>query len=143
MSETKYESTVASSTAPASAIYRVVSNLSNIDRVKDLIPQDKISDIEADPDYVRFKVDGLGQKICIRVVDRVENDVVKFALENLPMSGNFWIQMKEVAPRDTRLKLTIKADIPIMFKMMLEKKIQEGLNQGVEMLAKMPFEQWQ
>jgi carbon monoxide dehydrogenase subunit G len=116
--------------------------MENLDRVKDLIPKDKIQEMEIEPDRVRLKVDGLGQKITIAIVDRIENDTIKFGLEGIPMDGNFWIQMKEVAPGDTRLKLTVKADIPFMFKMMVEKKLQQGLDQAAEMLAQFPYGMW-
>lgn len=142
MAETKYESKITSSAVRAEDIYAVISDLSNIERVKDLIPQDKVSDMEADRDQVRFKVDGLGQKVCIRIADREENKTVKFGVENLPVQMNLWIQLKQVAEHDTRLRLTIKADIPMMFKMMLGNKLQKGLDDAADMLAKMPFDQW-
>ena len=128
--------------ADASAIYAVISDLRNLERVRDLIPQDKVQEFETDADYVRLKVDGLGQKIIIRIVDRIENDTVKFGIENLPMDGNFWIQVKQVAPRDSRIKLTLKAELPMMIAMMAGKKIQEGIDQAADMMAQMPFEQW-
>lgn len=142
MSEVKYESKITSCAAPAAAIYRVLSNLSNLERVRDLIPQDKVQEMEFTEDFARFKVDGLGQKIGVRIVDKAEDDFVKFGLENAPVDGNFWIQLKQVSPTDTRIRLTLKADLPLMFKMMLDKKLQEGLDQAADMLARMPFQQW-
>ena len=137
-----YESHIAKVPADASAIYAVISDLSNLERVRDLIPQDKVQEFETDPDFVRLKVDGLGQKIIIHIVDRIVNDTVKFGIENLPMDGNFWIQVKQVAPHDSRIKLTLKAELPMMIAMMAGKKIQEGIDQAADMMAKMPFEQW-
>ena len=137
-----YESHIAKVPADATAIYAVISDLSNLERVRELIPQDKVQEFETDIDYVRLKVDGLGQKIIIRIVDRIENDTVKFGVENLPMDGHFWIQVKQVAPHDSRIKLTLKAELPMMIAMMAGKKIQEGIDQAADMMAKMPFEQW-
>lgn len=142
MAETKIESKVTSSTSSAADVYAVVSNLENLKHVSGLIPQDKVSDMEFGQDYVRFKVDGLGQKVCIRMVDMQENDYVKFAAEGIPMQLNFWIQMKQVAPEDTRLKLTFKGELPMFVQMMLGNKLQTGLDQAADMLAQMPFNQW-
>ena len=138
----KYESKISSAPCSAEQIYRVLSNMQNIERVRDLIPKDKIQEMETDPDHVRIKVDGLGQKLTIAIVDRVVNDTIKFGLEGIPMDGNMWIQLKEVAPNDTRIKLTVKADIPFMFRMMVEKKLQQGLDQAADMLAKFPYAAW-
>lgn len=142
MSEVKYESKIHSAAASAEQIYKVLSNLNNLNRVKDLIPKDKVQELEISEDFVRMKVDGLGQKIAISIVDKIENDTIKFGAENIPMEMNFWIQLKEVTPNDTRIKLTLKADLPMMFKMMLDKKLQNGIDQAAEMLAKFPYAQW-
>ena len=142
MSECKYESAVTKVVASAAQIYKVFSNLKNLERVKDLIPKDKVQELEIEDESVRMKVDGLGQKITIWIVDKTENEVIKYGAEGIPMEMNFWIQMKEVAPMDTRIKLTLKADIPMMFKMMLDKKIQQGIDQAAAMIAQFPFGQW-
>jgi len=142
MAETKYESQVCSIPNSADKIYKVLSDLENLNRVKDLIPQDKVQELEISSDCIRMKVDGLGQKLTIVIVDRVENDTIKFGLEGIPMEANFWIQLKQLAPLDTRIKLTVKADIPFMFKMMLDKKMQQGLDQAAQMLAQFPYDQW-
>lgn len=142
MSETKYESKITSVACPAAQIYRVLSNMQNLERVKDMIPKDKVQEMTIEPDRVKLKVDGLAQKITIAIVDRIENDTIKFGAEGIPMNANFWIQLKELSPVDTRIKLTVKADIPFMFKMMLDKKLQQGLDQAADMLAQFPYSQW-
>ena len=142
MSESKYESKITSAACPAQQIYRVLSNMESLEKVKDLIPKDKIQEMEIEPDRVRIKVDGLAQKITIVIVDRIENDTIKFGAEGIPMDANFWIQLKEVSPTDTRIKLTVKADIPFMFKFMVEKKLQQGLDQAADMLAQFPYTMW-
>ena len=142
MSEQKYESKIQSIPAPVAQVFPVLSNMSNLERVKDKLPADKVSEVEITEDAVKMKVDGLGQKVVIRIVDRIENDTIKFGFDNIPMDVNFWIQLKEVTPTDTRVKLTVKADIPMFFRMMLEKKIQKGLDDAAIMLTQFPYNQW-
>lgn len=142
MSESKYESKITSAQCPAEQIYRVLGNFRNLERVRELIPQDKVQEMEIESDRVRLKVDGLAQKITIFIEDRIENDTLKFGMEGIPMNAHFWIQLKELSPVDTRIKLTLKADIPMMFKFMIEKKLQEGMNQAAEMLAQFPYANW-
>ena len=52
---------------------------------------------------------------------------------------NVWIQLKQVAELDTRMRITIKTDMPMMFKMMFDKKIQQGLDQAIDMLCQIPY----
>jgi len=141
MSEVKYESKVVSSASSAHAIYCVCSNFSNIDRVKDMIPKDRVQEMEVQDDCVRFKVDGLGQKIGIRIVAKEEDNYIKYGVENAPVDGNFWIQVRQ-AEDGGRIRLTLKADLPMMFKMMLDKKLQGAVDQAADMMAQMPFEDW-
>ena len=143
MSEQKYESKICSIPNDAHTVYSVLGNLRNLERVRDMIPKDKVQEIEIMDDAIRMKVDGLGQKFTIRIVDRIEDDTLKFGFDNLPISLNFWIQLKQVTPLDTRIRLTLKADIPFMFRMMIEKKLQQGLDQAAEMLTQFPYSQWQ
>ncbi len=139
----KYESHITQSVCSAQSIYRVLSNLKNFERVRDRIPKDKIQELEIEEDYVRVKVNGLGQKLGIFIADKEEAKVVKYGVENSPIPVTMWIQMKEVAPQDTRIKLTVEADIPFMFRMMIEKKLQDGLNQAADMLALFPYDEWE
>ena len=127
MAEIKYESKIGQIAANDAAVFSVLSNLENINRFRDVIPQDKIKDLEISSDRIRFKVDGLGQKIAIAIVEKEEYKLVKYGAESLPIPLNVWIQLKQVAEMDTRIRITIKTDMPAMFKMMFDKKMQQGL----------------
>ena len=139
MAEIKYESKIGQIAANDVAVFRVLSNLENINRFRDVIPQDKIKDMEVSSDRIRFKVDGLGQKIAIAIVEKEEYKLIKFGAESLPIPLNMWIQLKQVAEMDTRIRITIKTDMPAMFKMMFDKKMQQGLDQAIDMLCQVPY----
>lgn len=139
MAEIKYESKIGQIAANDAAVFSVLSNLENINRFRDVIPQDKIKDLEISSDRIRFKVDGLGQKIAIAIVEKEEYKLVKYGAESLPIPLNVWIQLKQVADMDTRIRITIKTDMPAMFKMMFDKKIQQGLDQAIDMLCQVPY----
>lgn len=150
MSASKYESAVTKVNASAAQIYSLCSNLEHLERIFQMLPEEqkkvmneRVQEIIFQPDSVRVKVDGLGQKITFCIVEKTENDVIKYGLEGIPMEANFWIQMKEIAPMDTRVKLTLKAEIPMMFKMMLGNKLQQAVDQAAQMLASFPFAYWQ
>ena len=139
MAEIKYESKIGQIAANDAAVFSGLSNLENINRFRDVIPQDKIKDLEISSDRIRFKVDGLGQKIAIAIVEKEEYKLVKYGAESLPIPLNVWIQLKQVAEMDTRIRITIKTDMPAMFKMMFDKKIQQGLDQAIDMLCQVPY----
>lgn len=142
MAEAKYESKIGQVAASDKAIFDVLSNLENLNKVRDLIPEDKVQELEISPNCIRMKVGGLAQKIAIRIVEKEEYKTIKFGADNIPMAVNVWIQLKQMAENDTRMRITLKADIPMMFRMMLDKKMQQGLNQAVDMLCQLPYNNW-
>ena len=142
MSATKYESKVGQILHKDQQVYAVLSNLENLNRFIEMIPKDKVKELEISSDCIRIKVEGVAQKFAIRIVEKEENKTIKFGVDNLPMDVNMWIQLKSMGEQDTRIKLTIKADIPMMFRVMFEKKLQQGLDQAVDMLCQVPYDQW-
>mgnify|MGYP007115431558 FL=1 len=139
MAEIKYESKIGQIAANDAAVFAVLSNLENINRFRDVIPQDKIKNLEVSADCIRFQVEGLAQKIAIAIVEKEEYKTIKFGAENLPIPFNMWIQLKQMAELDTRIRITIKTDMPMMFKMMFDKKLQQGLDQAIDMLCQIPY----
>lgn len=139
MAEIKYESKIGQITANDQKIFAVLSNLENINLFRDLIPEDKVKELEITPDRIRMKVDGFGQKIAIAIVEKEEFKTIKFGAESLPIPLNVWIQLKHMEEQDTRIRITIKTDLPAMFKMMFDKKLQQGLDQAVDLLCQIPY----
>jgi hypothetical protein len=139
MAEIKYESKIGQITANDQKIFAVLSNLENINLFRDLIPEDKVKELEITPDRIRMKIDGLGQKIAIAIVEKEEFKTIKFGAESLPIPLNVWIQLKHMEEQDTRIRITIKTDLPAMFKMMFDKKLQQGLDQAVDLLCQIPY----
>ena len=139
MAEIKYESKIGTIPANDKKVFEVLSNLENLNYFKNTIPEDKIKDLEIFPDRVRFKIDSLAQKLAIVIVDKEEYKMIKFGAENIPIPLNVWIQLKYIYEQETKVRITIKTDMPIMFKMMFDKKMQLGLDQAVDMLCQVPY----
>ena len=139
MAEIKYESKIGQVHANAADVFAVLTNLENLERFKDVIPQDKIKELDITRDSVRFKVEGLGPKVSIGIVDQEENKTIKYGAQNIPIPLNAWIQLKQVDELDTRMRITVKTDLPAMFRMMIDKKMQTGLDQAVDMLCNIKY----
>ena len=139
MAEIKYESKIGQVNANAADVFAVLTNLENLQRFADLIPQDKVKELEITRDSIRFKVEGLGPKVTIGIVDQEENKMIKYGAQNIPIPLNAWIQLKQVDELDTRMRITIKTDMPAMFRMMIDKKMQTGLDQAVDMLCNIKY----
>jgi uncharacterized membrane protein len=139
MAEIKYESKIGQVNANAADIFAVLTNLENLQRFADVIPQDKVKELEITRDFIRFKVEGLAQKITIGIVDQEENKMIKYGAQNIPIPLHAWIQLKQIEENNTRMRITVKTDMPAMFRMMLDKKLQTGLDQAVDMLCQIKY----
>ncbi len=119
-------------------VYGMLSDLSNLEKVKGLVPEDKIKDFTFDSDSCSFAVDPVGQ-IRFEIVEREPNKTVKFATTNSPVPLFLWIQMKQVAEGDTRIKLTARAELNAFLKPMISKPLQDALDKVSTVLASLPY----
>lgn len=136
---TKFESSVKTIPYPQEAVYRNISDLSNLERVRDRVPQDKIQEFSFDSDSVTVNVPPVGQ-ITMNIVEREEPKCVKFETAQSPMPFNLWIQVLPVDQNTSKMKVTVKADIPFMLKGMLGGPLQDGVEKVADALALIPYE---
>lgn len=121
-------------------VYRVLSDLSNLELIRDRVPEDKIKNLSFDTDSCTINVSPVGD-VKFQIIERIENDTIKFQGMQLPMEIYMWIQLKESAEKETKLKLTVKADLNVFIKPMVSKPLQEGLSKIAEMLVTIPYDQ--
>lgn len=119
-------------------IFSMLSDLSNLERIKDRIPQDKIKNFEFDSDSCSLTVDPVG-KITFQIVEREPNKTIKFTTTNSPVPLLLWVQLKQVADNDTRLKMTIRADLNPFLKPMVSKPLQDALDKISTVIASLPY----
>ena len=119
-------------------VYRVLSDLNKLELLKDKLPMDKLSDFTFDTDSVSFNIPPIGS-VKLVVVEREENKLVKLKSEAMPVDVFLWIQLVSVNPNETKLRLTIRADLNIFIKPMVEKPMQEGVNKISDVLAALPY----
>ena len=117
----------------------MLSDLSNIERVKDRMSDDRLQDLTFDTDSVSISVAPVGQ-ISLRIIDRDEPKTIKFETEQSPIPFNMWIQLLPVTETTCKMKLTIKADINPFIKGMVSKPLQEGLEKIADVLTMIQYE---
>ena len=135
---TKFESSIKQIPYPVEAVYRNISDLSNLERVRDRIPQDKLQDFQFDSDSVQVSVSPVGT-IKLRICEREENKCVKFETEQSPLAFNLWIQVLPVSDTTSKMKVTVQADIPFMLKGMVSGPLQDGVEKIADALSQIPF----
>ncbi len=131
----KFESKITRSSASAEQLY---TRLQSLEILSALVDREEVSEMEATADQCTFKLKGVG-RMGLRVVDREPFKTLKYAdVDGKPLSYNAWVQFKELGPGDTRIRITLHADLPFMMRAMLKGKIRKGLDQAAEAIAAMP-----
>ena len=130
-------------------VFNYLSNFENlgtylnsglIEKITEKVPQIKITDFESDRDSCKFNITGFGIA-QIKIVNREPFKTIKIESSGgLPLSFTFWIQLLTIDETRTKMRLTLHAEMSVMIKMMAGNKLEEGLNQLAETLAKLPYQ---
>ena len=110
-----------------------------IEKITEKVPQIKITNFQSDQDSCKFNVTGLGVA-KIKIVKREPFKSIKIESSGgLPLSFTFWIQLIPVDQFQTKMRLTLHAEMSMMIKMVAGSKLEEGINQLADTLSKLPY----
>ncbi len=120
-------------------IYRALSDLRNLEKIKDRIPADKVQDFSYDQDSCSISVDPVGN-VKFNIIERQPDSLIKFEAAQVPFPLNMWIQLKSSDEKETKMKLTVKAELNMFLKPMVSKPLQDAVDKIAEMIASLPYE---
>ncbi len=135
---TKFESDVKFIPASQEAVYEKLSDLNNLEKVKDRLPADKVKNLTFDSDSMSVEVSPVG-KISLQIVEKEPCKCIKFGTTDSPLPFNLWIQLLPVTETECKMKLTIGVELNPFMKAMVQKPLQEGLQKMADMLALIPY----
>lgn len=133
----KIESKTGCSASPASNIYTFISDFRNFNN---FIPADKVSDWQAEKDHCTFRLDMLG-KFKLDIIEKEENKLIKITSEPGQSQYNFnlWIQFREMAHDDTRIRITIEPLINQFLMSMVKSPLKEFADSLIEEMENFEF----
>ena len=137
--DSKFESSIKFVPYPQEAVYRNISDLRNLEKVQDRIPENKVNDLTFDEDTVGVNVAPVGE-LKLRICEREEPKCVKFETVQSPVPFNVWIQVLPVDETSSKMKVTVKADLNPFIKSMVEKPLQEAVEKIADALAQVRYE---
>ena len=137
-SESKFESSVKVVPYTQQAVYDNISDLRNLEKVRDRVPEDKVNDFTFDQDTVSLNVAPVGE-LKLRICEREEPKCVKFETVQSPVPFNVWIQVLPVDEVNAKMKVTLKAELNPFIKSMVEKPLQDGVEKIADALAQIQY----
>ncbi len=136
---TKFESSIKQIPYPQEAVYRNISDLRNLEKVRDRVPEDKVKDFTFDEDTVSLNVAPVGE-LKLRICEREEPKCVKFETVQSPVPFHVWIQVLPVTDGTSKMKVTVKAELNPFIKGMVSGPLQDGVEKIADALAQIKYE---
>lgn len=136
--ETKFESTVKQIACSQEQVYNTLSDLSNIEKVRDRLPEDKVKNLSFDKDSVTVSVAPVGS-ITLTVVDREPHKTIKFTTSQSPLPFNLWVQLLPVTETTCKMRLTVKAELNPLVRGMIAGPLQDGIEKMADALAQINY----
>lgn len=147
----KESSSVKNISAPVERVYATLSNLENLRPLIERAQNDEglrekmrqtgqgnaleqLKDIEITADSIALPTPMFGT-ISMHIIEREEGKCIKFETQQSPVKANLWIQTLPVSSDQSKMKLTIDADIPFMLKAMVGSKLKDGVEKIADALA--------
>lgn len=144
--------------APQGAVYDKISDLSNLEVLKQRMAdpsmseqiasqmgQDKVEQFAQYLDNVSFDRDSITisgspvGNVCLRIIEREEPKTIKMQGEGSPIPLNLWIQLLPNGDDASALRVVIKAELNFFIKQMASKPLQKAADGIAEMLARIPY----
>ena len=144
MSLSKFESEVRYMSQDVQTVYNRFSDLRNLERLREKLadpavqekmaeqlPADKIEEAKKQLEGMVFDQDSVqlttpvGQ-LVLRIVERDEPKCIKFVSEGSPIPLTLWIQLLPHGEVETKLRVTVGAEVNFFMKGMVSKPLQQA-----------------
>lgn len=158
---TEYKSEVKTIFAPQERVYARLSDLSNLEAIKqgldnpqakerlmqqagDKVKPEQLEQVIEKLRSLQFDCDSVSGSspignITLRIIERETPKTIKFALEGAPIQANMWIQLLPAGDTQCAMRLTVKADLNFFIKQMIGSKLQQGVDGLASTLAALPY----
>lgn len=155
----KYESSVKELASSPQAVYRTLSDLSNLERVRQHVSDpamrsiyegkvdsdkldkalEQIDSMEISTDEVAMQLPMVGE-VRLRVVERTPDKCVKLQTEKSPVPLTLWAQVVPHGEGGSKLRLTVDASVNPFLRAMVDKPLRQGVEKLADMLALIPYD---
>lgn len=135
----KFESSIKVIPYPQDKVYAKLSDLRNLEKVKDRIPRDKVKSLTFDTDSVAIAIDPIG-KVTLEIIEREPCKTIKFCSPDSPLSFNLWVQLVPVDETTCKTRVTIKVELNILTRNLMKGKLEEAVEKLAAMIASVDYD---
>lgn len=123
---------------PQEMVYRVLSDLNNLEIVVNRFAENEINNLEYTDETVSFSIPGVGV-VIFRIVEKEPERKIKFVSDNSFIPLSLAVLIEQVDEFSSTLTLSISADINMIMAGMIRKPLKEGVEKLAQVLAQIPY----
>ncbi|HIU89622.1 MAG TPA: SRPBCC family protein [Candidatus Caccomonas pullistercoris] len=157
MSLTKFESAVKQLSHPQQTVYDWLSDLRHIEALRgrlddpalleqlgERVPGTDAESLRQQLESMTFSEDTVTMdsplgKVTLRIVEREAPKCVKLEAEGSPLPLTLWVQVLPVAEAESKMRVTLGAEVNVFMKAMVSKPLQQAVDGIADMLASLPY----
>lgn len=157
MSLTKFESAVKQLSHPQQTVYDWLSDLRHIEALRgrlddpalleqlgERVPGTDAQSLRQQLESMTFSEDTVTMdsplgKVTLRIVEREAPKCVKLEAEGSPLPLTLWVQVQPVAEAESKMRVTLGAEVNVFMKAMVSKPLQQAVDGIADMLASLPY----
>lgn len=157
MSLTKFESAVKQLSHPQQTVYDWLSDLRHIEALRgrlddpalleqlgERVPGTDAQSLRQQLESMTFSEDTVTMdsplgKVTLRIVEREAPKCVKLEAEGSPLPLTLWVQVLPVAEVESKMRVTLGAEVNVFMKAMVSKPLQQAVDGIADMLASLPY----
>ncbi|MBN1413496.1 MAG: SRPBCC family protein [Bacteroidales bacterium] len=118
---------------------RIFTFLSDFKNIEPLIPKENLDSWEFHKDSCKLGIGGIGE-IELKVLEREPYNLIKLGSGNdSAYAFTLWIQLKHAAEKDTRVRLTLKADLNPLLQLMAKNPLQKFVDSLVDRMGTIQY----
>lgn len=157
MSLTKFESAVKQLSHPQQTVYDWLADLRHIEALRgrlddpalleqlgERVPGTDAQSLRQQLESMTFSEDTVTMdsplgKVTLRIVEREAPKCVKLEAEGSPLPLTLWVQVLPVAGAESKMRVTLGAEVNVFMKAMVSKPLQQAVDGIADMLASLPY----
>ncbi|MBR3717971.1 MAG: SRPBCC family protein, partial [Bacteroidaceae bacterium] len=90
-------------TAPQRVVFDVLSNVDNLTRLKERIPEDQLKDIVIGEDSISYK-SPMGM-VTLKLVEKEPNKTIKYSTVQSPLPFDMWVQLLPITGSQCKMRV--------------------------------------
>lgn len=115
-----------------------------IQKIEDKVGPEKLQQLRGHISSVQFTQDSMTADmqmghISVNVMEREAPKCVKYEAQGAPVGLLMWIQLMPVDEMSCKMRLTVRADLNMFIRKMVEGRLSQGVEQLADMLAQIPY----